>query len=209
MIRPPGFAGVAFGTVDTGDLRKDRGRRELISADLGISADWAFANQVHGAEVLVANRSGKLGDADAIISTNPAVPCAVATADCVPVSLHAAAAVAVVHAGWRGAAAGVLEATISTMTKMGQRPVTATIGPSIGPCCYEVGEEVAARFGGHVSETTWGSTSIDIPGYLEAKLRGMELWKSDICTFSSDQMHSWRRDHTKQRQVTVAWLPNA
>lgn len=207
MIRPPGFAGAAFGTAESGDLRVDHRRRESIARELGIPTDWAFANQVHGAVVVEADRSGNMGDGDAIVSYSSAIPVAIATADCVPIVMEAPGATAVIHAGWRGAAAGIVAATLEALRAAGHDPVRAAIGPAIGSCCYEVGSEVADLFPGYVRETTWGATSIDIPGYLKEQLAGLDVWQSAECTFTADSLHSWRRDHTKQRQVTVAWLP--
>ena len=117
-------------------------------------------------------------------------------------------AAAVVHAGWRGAVDGVITLTLARMRDLGFEPLRAAIGPAIGPCCYEVGADVASLFGEHVDQTGWGTSSVDIPGYLEAQLRGLEVWKSTECTFTSPRLHSWRRDKTKERQVAVAWLPS-
>ena len=206
MIRPSGFAGAAFGTVDTGDLRVDARLRRRAAAELGIPAAWAFVKQVHGAVVVEATRSGNLGEADAIISVEPSIPIAVATADCVPIVVEASTAVAVVHAGWRGAAAGVVPATLAAMRAGGHTPLRAAIGPANGPCCYEVGAEVVAQFAGFIGETTWGSPSVDIPAYVADQLAGLEVWRSPECTFTSDDLHSWRASRTKQRQVAVAWL---
>ncbi|MCP3994443.1 MAG: polyphenol oxidase family protein [bacterium] len=208
MIRPPGFAGAAFGTAESGDLRRDALRRAHVAKELGVAPEWAYLNQVHGVTVHEATRSGNLGDGDAIVSFGPGIPIMVATADCAPVVVEAETAVAVVHAGWRGAAAGVLPATLGFMREAGHEPVRAAIGPAIGPCCYEVGQEVAERFAGFRTTTTWGAVSVDIPAYLEDQLGGVDTWRSDECTFTSDRFHSWRRDHTDERQVTVAWLPS-
>lgn len=208
MIRPSGFAGAAFGTSETGDLRVDRRGRQQAADELGVPVDWAFVNQIHSAVVVEATRPGSLGEADAIVTTTANLPIAVATADCVPIVIEAAAAVAVVHAGWRGAVAGVVPATLAFMTARGHWPRRAAIGPAIGACCYEVGAEVIMQFPGFVGETTWGSPSVDIPGYIAAQLAELEVWKSAECTFTSGRLNSWRRDKTKQRQVAVAWLPN-
>ena len=208
MIRPAGFAGAAFGTGDIGDLRVDGEARELIANKLGIADSWAFVDQVHGAVVVEANLSGRLGKADAIVTRKVDIPVAVATADCVPVIVEADGAAAVVHAGWRGALAGVLPATLAALERSGCTPIRAAVGPAIGPCCYEVGDDVAQHFAGFVRTTTWGSTSVDLPGYLESQLAGIDVWRSHECTFTSDRLHSWRRDRTKQRQVAVAWLQN-
>ncbi|NND03418.1 MAG: polyphenol oxidase family protein, partial [Acidimicrobiia bacterium] len=109
--------------------------------------------------------------------------------------------------GWRGASAGVIECTIDVLGRSGHKIQRAAIGPSIGPCCYEVGDEVAEHFDGHVTETTWGSTSVDIAGYLAASLSDIPLWRSRRCTYTDDQLNSFRRNRTKLRQVAVAWLP--
>ena len=99
MIRPAGFVGAAFGTATTGDLRRDRERRADVARLLGVPEDWAYLNQVHGSEVLLADRAGNLGEADALVVTTPGLPIMVATADCVPVIIEADGAAAVVHAG--------------------------------------------------------------------------------------------------------------
>lgn len=208
MIRPPGFTGAAFGTRETGDLRADAAKRAAASAELGIPASWAFVKQVHGATVVEAVGPGMLGEADAIVTAEFSLPIAVATADCVPVIIEAPQAVAVVHAGWRGALAGVLPAALAMMRDRGHRPERAAVGPAIGPCCYEVGEEVAALFEGFVASTSWGTTSVDIPAYLVDGLAGLEVWRSGECTHTSDRFNSWRRDRTRERQVAVAWLPS-
>jgi len=207
MIRPPGFAGAAFGTSESGDLRTDVRRREAVAAEIGIPSSWAFVHQIHGSSVVEADTPGMLGDADAITTERPGLPIAIATADCVPTIIEADGAVAVVHAGWRGAVAGIVPAALQALQERGHTPRRAAIGPGIGPCCYEVGAEVADRFPGFTAMTTWGSMSVDIAGLLEEQLAGLELWRSDECTFTSDRLHSWRRDRTRQRQVAVAWLP--
>ena len=208
MIRPEGWAGAAFGTSNEGDLRRDPEARATVAGELGIAGDWAWANQVHGCTVLTAERAGLLGDGDAIVVFVPGIPIAVATADCVPIVIDAPGATAVVHAGWRGAAAGVLPAALATMEGSGHRPTRAAIGPAIGPCCYEVGPEVVELFPGFETETSWGAPSVDIPSFLESQLGDLEVWNAGECTYTSKRMNSWRQNRTKARQVAVAWLPD-
>ena len=207
MIRPPGFRGAAFGEAGEGDLRIDHAARRRLAGDLGISPEWAYVAQVHGDRVVRATEPGRLGEADAIFTTRDALPIAVATADCVPVVIEGSGFAAVVHAGWRGAAAGVLTNTLRALRAAGLTPQRAAIGPSIGPCCYEVGSEVAEQFPGHVRTTEWGTTSVDIAGVLSESLTGLELWRSERCTFTDSELYSFRRNRTDLRQVTVAWLP--
>jgi YfiH family protein len=111
--------------------------------------------QVHGRGVVVI-RQGRAGpsarpEADVLVSTDPAVAIAVRAADCVPLLMAdpQSGAVAAVHAGWRGTAAGAATAAVEAMTReFKSRPsdLVAAIGPSIGPCCYEVGSELVDAF---------------------------------------------------------------
>lgn len=207
MIRPPGFRGAAFGEAAAGDLRVDEAGRRRVAGELGIAPEWAFVTQVHGASVVRAVEPGLLGEADAIFTTRQALPVAVATADCVPVILEGDGFAAVVHAGWRGASAGVMEKTIAELRAADLTVSRAAIGPSIGPCCYEVGEEVANRFPDFTRATTWDTTSVDIAGFIADILGGIPVWRSQRCTYTDSELHSFRRNRTTRRQVTVAWLP--
>ena len=119
---------------------------ELPGATVGL------ASQTHGVEVLdgdAATGPGavSLGEGDALVLTRPGALIAVRVADCVPILLSAPGAVAAVHAGWRGTVAGIAARSVAALTeRAGVSPgaVRAAIGPAIGPCCYEVGEEVVA-----------------------------------------------------------------
>ena len=112
--------------------------------------------QVHGTDVVVRRRGGRpdasgLPAADIVVSDDPDVVLAVQTADCVPllVADRRTGAVAAAHAGWRGTAAGAARVTVEALQRaFGARPpdLVAAIGPSIGPCCYEVGGEVRDAF---------------------------------------------------------------
>ncbi|HEX2254802.1 MAG TPA: polyphenol oxidase family protein [Thermoanaerobaculia bacterium] len=119
----------------------------------------AEARQVHGADVLHATGPGRLGNADALFTREPGLALSVITADCVPVLLEAGEWVAAVHAGWRGLVAGTVAATAERLRAAGAPPPgawTAWVGPTIGLCCYEVGEEVAAEV-----EAVVGSGPVD------------------------------------------------
>ena len=108
----------------------------------------AWLKQCHGAEALRAEEPGFRGEADALIVSRSGVAATVFVADCVPVLIAAGENVAAVHAGWRGLAAGVLGAAMRTLHHAGATdPATteAWIGPAIGPCCYEVDEDVASQ----------------------------------------------------------------
>jgi YfiH family protein len=209
MIRPEGFRGAAFGTLTEGDLRFDEAGRRRISRRLGIPSAWAFVTQVHGSRVVVVDTPGLKAEADAILTATAGLPVAVATADCVPVVLEGDGVAAVVHVGWRGAAAGVIPATLRALRDHDRVVTRAAVGPAIGPGCYEVGDEVAAHFPGFVTRTTWGTQSIDLPGIVTSALDGLDVWQSGICTYTDRAFASYRRNRTDLRQVAVAWLPTA
>lgn len=154
-----------------------------------------------------ADRSGLLGDADGLYTSTPGLPLAVAVADCVPVLVEAPEAVGAVHAGWRGMADGVVTELLSGMRRAGSVPVRAAIGPSIGPCCFEVGTEVSSRFPDHRRTTSWGTESVDLWGAAQEQLGDLEVWRSDLCTRCGDSFFSYRRDGGGSRQVGVTWLP--
>ncbi len=205
MILVPGFAGAAFGTAADGD-RSDPEARRRIAAGLGVPAAWAWLRQVHGSRVLQATGPGLVGNGDGLVTAAAGLPLTVATADCFAVILEGEGGVGIAHVGWRGAAAGVVAATRRALEGLGVRPRRAAIGPGIGPCCFEVGAEVAGRFAGHLGRTTWGAPSADLVGAFEAELSGLDVWRSGACTMCGEGFHSFRRDGTGNRQTALAWL---
>ncbi|MBI5157443.1 MAG: polyphenol oxidase family protein [Acidimicrobiia bacterium] len=206
MIRPGSLPGVMFGGAADGDPRRDATARRRMAAAAGIGVDWAWMRQVHGATVVRATGPGVLGEADAVFTTVPGLPLAVGIADCYPVVLVAEEGVGIAHAGWRGVLAGVVAELRAAMTAAGTGPTRAAIGPGIGPCCFEVGSEVAERFPGFASTTSRGTPGVDLPAALRAQLVGLTVWESGVCTMSDAGYHSFRRDGTAHRQAGVAWL---
>ncbi|HKX75549.1 MAG TPA: polyphenol oxidase family protein [Acidimicrobiia bacterium] len=204
MISPR--PGVAFSLADAGDLRSDPEARLAFALQLGIPSDWATVDQVHGGRVVEATGPANWGEADAIFTRIPQLPVAVFTADCVGVALWSEGAVGVAHAGWRGAVASVVSELFRVMTESGHPPLGAGLSPRIGPCCYEVGEEVAARFPFHNAVTTWGTRSVDLSGAVASQLPDLEVFTSELCTFHDEGLFSHRRDGTSRRMATVAWL---
>ncbi len=207
MIRPPGFRAAAFETLAVDDARHDPAARRAVATELGIGSDWAYLHQVHGATVIEATAPGLLGDADGIVTTSRGLPLVVATADCLPIVIEGEGSIGVAHAGWRGLAMGIIPAVLSAMADLGDRPLRAAIGPGIGPCCYEVGPEVAERFPGFVSTTSWGTTSIDLAAAAADQLAGLDVWTSGRCTRTDPELRSYRGGDLVHRQVAVGWLP--
>ncbi|HEV2813610.1 MAG TPA: polyphenol oxidase family protein [Solirubrobacteraceae bacterium] len=160
---------------------------------------FAFGRQVHGATVV---RDGdEVVEADAQIVTRAGVAPMALTADCLPVALAGPDAVGMVHAGWRGLAAGILEAASAGFT-------AAAIGPCARGCCYEVGDEVREALG---LESIGGPAPIDLPALARQRLRAAgvdEVHDSGLCTMCSEPtlFFSHRRDGGRTgRQAGVAW----
>jgi YfiH family protein len=168
--------------------------------DSGLTQDgMASLTQVHSAVVVNSSTTGCAGEADALITDHPGVALSIRTADCFPILLadpehHAVAAI---HAGWRGTEQGIVSRTIDAMcsdfdTSPGQ--ISVAIGPGIGPCCYEVGHDVARRFGIN------GPGRIDLAAINREQLirAGVPASRIDTlgyCTFcESARFHSYRRD---------------
>lgn len=198
--------GYAFTDPAEGDMRGDPRARRGASNRLGISADWATVTQVHGGDALRVDLPGPAGAADALVTTRPGLPLAVFTADCLGAVLFGPGSVGVAHAGWRGLAAGVLEATIGLMEEADGAPRSAALGPVIGPCCFEVGDEVAELFPAEVATTSWGATSVDLAGAAASILDGIDLTRDRRCTACGGGF-SHRKNRTGARLATLGWLP--
>ncbi len=188
--------------------------RATLPAQLGESPhlSTAWVQQIHSAQVREAS-PGACGEGDALWTAQPDLAVLVVTADCVPVLLGGAGAVAAVHAGWRGIAARVVEATVAAMPSPAD--LTAWIGPAIGPCCYEVSEEVA----GQVSAAAGTDCArpgrsarphLDLGAAVAAQLAraGVErVHQIPVCTrCSEERLSSYRRDGTAAgRNVALIW----
>ncbi len=203
MILPT--PGVAFTSASDGDARGNNAARIAVSTKLGIASEWGVVHQVHGSSVVEAAGPGLHGDADALFTAVPGLPLAVFTADCAGVVVQADGGVGVAHSGWRGAASGVVANLLRAMLARGLQPVRAFLGPSIGPCCFEVGPEVAARFPGFVAVTEWGTTSVDLWAAISAQLDGLEVEDLRHCTRHEGDTFSHRRDGTDDRMAAIGW----
>jgi YfiH family protein len=208
------FASFNLGRL-TGDERAavERNRR-LLADQLGVL--FAHGRQVHGAAVeRVASPTSdreEPPDADGQATATPGIAGLVLTADCLPVAIAGEGAVAMVHAGWRGLAAGVLQEAVEAVRALGARGrLEAAIGPGAGPCCYEVGEEVHAAFAHHGPAVRLGS-QLDLKAIARIELEGAgvaQVHDADLCTICSEPslFFSHRRDRgVTGRQGGIAWL---
>ena len=184
----------------------------------------AFLKQVHGARVVQATEGGLAGDADALVTGTPGLPIAVFSADCVPLLVYDpdGRRIAAAHAGWRGTVQSVARAAVAALVEAGGRPehFLAAVGPSIGPCCYEVDKPViaqldqtfAGRWGAWVRSTGSGKWMLDLWAANEDQLRaaglhGDRISNPRLCTgCRTDLFYSYRRGNNG-RLVSIAALP--
>ncbi|WP_263260292.1 peptidoglycan editing factor PgeF [Pseudomonas sp. RIT-PI-S] len=177
----------------------------------------AWLRQVHGVTVVQAD-PGAQPEADASWSASPGVACTVMTADCLPALFtdRAGTRVAAAHAGWRGLANGVLEATVASLGVPAE-DLLVWLGPAIGPAAFEVGEEVRDAFTAHHP----GAREAFIPGqrpgklmadiYALARLRlaavGVQaVYGGGLCTVADDRWFSYRRAPRTGRFASLVWL---
>ncbi len=178
----------------------------------------AWLRQVHGTAVIDAALAAKEPEADASVARQPNTVCAVKAADCLPVLLvdDAGSVVGAVHAGWRGLAAGVIEATVEEMRVVPQSLI-AWLGPAIGPRVYEVGEEVRAAFLARDAQAAAafapnrpGHWLLDLYAVARQRLgaRGVtRVYGGEFCTYSEpERFPSYRRDGTRERIAAYVWL---
>jgi YfiH family protein len=183
--------------------------REILAGTVGVSLDAVVqGRQVHGAHVerRIAP-DGALSEADGQATNAKGLVPLVLTADCLPVALIGEHAVAMLHAGWRGLADGVLEEGVGALRALGDEgPLQAAIGPGAGGCCYEVGPAVQAAFG-HAPK----QGAIDLKALARARLEaaGVEqVHDAGVCTLCADAglFFSHRRDGgVTGRQAGLAW----
>lgn len=196
-------ARVVFTDRTGGDARTDEGRAWLESL---AGRPLVYGRQVHGAVVrrVVVAPPANVVDADGQATALAGVAPMVTVADCLPIALSAGSAVAMLHGGWRGLAAGIVEEGVRALRALaGDAPLAAAIGPGARGCCYEIGDDVRAALG------TVGPTA-DLAAVATERLRaaGVEsIADTGICTIHDEAFFSHRREgQAAGRQAGVAWL---
>lgn len=185
-----------------------------------LPAEPGWLRQVHSARVVELGREPNR-EADAAWTRQPQQVCAVLTADCLPVLLcdRAGSVVAAAHAGWRGLADGVLEATVAAM-QVPPGDVLAWMGAAIGPQAFEVGDEVREAFVAQhpAAAMAFLPHPASVPGkwladiYQLARIRlqhvGVQaIYGGGRCTFNeADSFYSYRRDGVTGRMAALIWL---
>jgi YfiH family protein len=198
-----------------GDLAGDLTGRPLTEV-AAAPRPWTWLQQVHGADVVVVDRPGALAgiEADAAVTITAGCALAVRTADCAPLVLVGSRSVGVVHAGWRGLAAGIVAGAVDALRALDDDVVSAHLGPCIRPGCYEFDgperAELEGRFGATVlATTTWGTPALDVPAAVRAALVEVgitELEDGAGCTACDRRWYSHRARGEAERFATVAWV---
>ncbi|MEJ2602333.1 MAG: peptidoglycan editing factor PgeF [Gammaproteobacteria bacterium] len=194
----------------------EENRRRLRNA-AALPGEPVWLAQVHGTEVVDAVPGVAPPRADAAVSARPGVVCAVLSADCLPVLLASRQGdeVAAAHAGWRGLAAGILEATLAAM-KTPPGELAAWLGPAISRAAFEVGDEVREAFrAGNPEDAAFfsandrGRWQADLAGLARRRLEsaGVTVYGGGSCTFTDPaRFFSYRRDGETGRMASLVWI---
>jgi YfiH family protein len=221
--RGGGVSTGVYGSLNLGDHVGDApGRvarnRALLRTALALPAEPQWLNQVHGCTVVQTGGLVTTGpDADAAITCRPGSVCAVLTADCLPLLIcdRQGRRVAAVHAGWRGMAAGVIEATLGALgAPFGD--FMAWLGPAIGPAAFEVGPEVRAAFLAADPEVAsafqagpdgkWFADLFALARHRLARAGVTQVYGGTACTYSDpERFFSYRRDGVTGRMASLIW----
>ncbi len=215
------YESLNLGRLTDDDARAVRRNRAFLQAQ--VDGSLAMIRQVHGSRVLRiakayevapadSERNLELEEADGQVTAREGVAPMVLTADCLPIVVAGGGGVAMLHAGWRGLAGGIIDEGVRALREVaGTAPLTAAIGPGAGGCCYEVGEEVRGHFSTHGDDVHRGRT-LDLKAIARSQLERADVadvHDAGLCTICSpaDLFFSHRRDRgVTGRQAGVAWL---
>jgi polyphenol oxidase len=225
-VSPAPYESFNLGTHVGDELDNVRQNRRQLCKAHGLPREPVWLEQLHGTRVVDADQALLMDAApppprgDAAISRQAGTVLAVLVADCLPVLFAACdgSAVAVAHAGWRGLAGGVLEATVAALA--GHGPLQAWLGPAISSLHFEVGPEVRECFTAHdpgaaaaFSANSRGRWQCDLRALAQARLAasGVRSVHGDTgCTYAEPQrFYSYRRDGTTGRMAALIWLQAA
>lgn len=208
------FASLNLGLRTDDDTSRVRANREMLAAQLGLPwSDFLHGRQVHGPVVRRATEPPsarrRAAEEDGQATSAEGTPALVLVADCLPIALVADGAVAALHGGWRGLAAGILEEGVAALRDCGGAgPIVAALGPCARACCYEVGEEVLAHF--DETGARRGKRNLDLAAIAQVRLRRAgvaEIHDVGLCTMCAPGLFfSHRRDAGRTgRQAGLAW----
>jgi YfiH family protein len=205
----------------------DQGSWTALARAIGVELNAIVRmRQVHGVGVFEAAQTNRTParyeewpEADIVFTCHRSIGLTVRVADCVPLLLGdgRTGAVAAIHAGWKGTAAGAVAAAIQAMEERcgsDRADIIAAVGPSIGPCCYHVGNELVPRFAAHPDAPRWfagdGKLRLDLwratRDQLErAGVPAGQIHVCELCTFDHRALfHSYRRDGARAGRLAAA-----
>jgi YfiH family protein len=208
------YSSLNLGIFTDDDRSSVKRNRAALAAALG-TGTVRFVHQVHGTEVRRITGNGpepaEPPRVDGQATDQPGVALAALVADCLPIAVAGRGAVAMLHAGWRGLAAGVVDAGVRAVREIGaQGELSAAIGPGAGGCCYEVGPEVHSAFS-DLAEAHVGA-NLDLKAIAADRLHRAgvaTVYDLGLCTICCNAalLFSHRRDHgVTGRQAGIAWL---
>jgi YfiH family protein len=211
------FASLNLGDHVGDDPRAVAENRRRLREAMGLTSEPKWLAQVHGTEVVDLDAGGPSGAADASIARRDRMVCAILTADCLPIvfATESGDAVAAAHAGWRGLAAGVIEATVRSLAAPPER-LLAWLGPVISARHFEVGTEVREAFvardsraGDAFQPNARGRFMADLGMLARQRLTSLgveRIYGGGECTYArADRYFSYRRDGPTGRQATLIW----
>jgi YfiH family protein len=207
------YASLNLGRKSGDDVDRVDENRRVACAAIGADVERLALNyQVHSNRVVQAAAGARGEHADGLWTDEPGLPILAMSADCLPIVLArtsgGAQAVAVLHAGWKGLLEGI---AASGVDALGAAPLAAAIGPGIGPCCYEVGEEVAAPYRERFGDDVVRNGRLDLWTSAERALRAAgvaHVERLDRCTACErETFFSHRRDAGRTgRQGVIAYV---
>lgn len=221
--RHQGFSKSPFDSLNLGDHVNDdpsvvTRNRAYVQQILNLPNPPCWLQQTHGNQVITADTNKPLVSADACVSRQPGAVCAVLTADCLPIFFAAinGSEVGVAHAGWRGLAGGVIEATLDAMNAPNQK-IAAWMGPAIGPNAFEVREELREIFIA-LDARNAHAFKRNKPGHYLAdiyQLAAVRLTQAGVATISGGKyctytgaadFYSYRREGETGRMASLIWI---
>ena len=193
--------------------------RTLLLQTLNLPSEPLWLKQVHGIETIAAHSHRTNCMADATYTTQREQVCVVLTADCLPVFFcdRAGTCVAVAHAGWRGLAGGILEATVQCF-KVPAQDILVWLGPAIGPQAFEVGAEVRDTFIDFLplaieafqpgyDENHWLADLYQLARQRLVQQGVTEIYGGNCCTYTdAERFYSYRREKVTGRMANLIWL---
>jgi len=217
----PPFDRCNLGARSGDDVAAVAANRAALVERLSLPAAPRWLRQVHGIDVHDADAAvGEEPEADAAVARGAGIVLAILTADCLPILFcaHDGSAVAAAHAGWRGLAAGVIEATLERLAMPAAR-ISVWLGPAIAASSYEVGDEVRAAFAERDAGAA-GAFAATRPGHWQCDLYALArrrlaaagvaaIHGGGFDTFSDARFYSYRRERETGRFASLIWRTDA